>query len=136
MVVLVPVAFGAPPVLVFIPPAMALPPATFACLVQFTTLVLGLPAVASMSLDGLVEFMLRMSDSALAAVYVFRMKARHRGEEQGCGQDRTRKNKPRCGRKFWLTIHETVPHRVISRNGAPAKWTERGDRFSGTKTRL
>ena len=68
MVVLVPVAFGAPAVLVFIPPAMLLAPATLARCVQFATLVVGLPAVASMSLDGLVECMLGVNDSALAAV--------------------------------------------------------------------
>jgi hypothetical protein len=54
--------------------------------VQFATLVIGLPAVSSVALDGLVEFMLGMSYSPLAAVNVFCVNARCRGE-QGCGQD-------------------------------------------------
>ena len=81
MVVLVPIAFRAPAVLVLVPPAMLLPPATLARGVQFTTLVIGLPAVPSMSLDGLVEFMLSVSNSPLAAVNVFCVNAGRRGEQ-------------------------------------------------------
>ena len=68
VVVLVPVALGAPTVLVFVPPAMLFAPATLADVVQFTTLAIGLAAVASVFADGLVEFMVGVSDSALAAV--------------------------------------------------------------------
>jgi hypothetical protein len=108
VVVLVPVAFGAPAVLVFIPPAMLLTPATLARFMQFTTFALGLPAVASVSLNGLVKFMLSVSDSALAAVDVFCVEPWRCGEEQGCGQDRARENGYSCGGKLWLTIHESA----------------------------
>jgi hypothetical protein len=88
VVVLVPIAFRAPAVLVLIPPAMLLTPATLARCAQFATLVIGLPAVASMSLDGLVEVMLGVSDSAMAAVDVLCVKSWCCGEEQGGGQER------------------------------------------------
>jgi hypothetical protein len=88
VVVFVPIAVGAPAVLVFIPPAMLLTPATLSGFMQFPTLVICLFAVASMFLDGLVEFMLGVSDATLAAVDVLSMKARHCGEEKDCCQDR------------------------------------------------
>jgi len=87
VVVLVPIVFGAPAVLVFVPPAMLLPPATLSGFVQFTTLVIGLPAMATVSLDGLVEFMLGVSYSTLTAVDVFCVKPWHSGEKHGCHQD-------------------------------------------------
>ncbi len=88
MVVLVPIAVGTPAVLVFIPPAMLLTPATLSGFMQFATLVICLFAVASMFLDGLVEFMLGVSDATLAAVDVLSMKTRQCGEEKDCCQDR------------------------------------------------
>jgi hypothetical protein len=87
VVVLVPVAFGAPAVLVFIPPAMLLTPATLAHFVQFPPFVFGLRATASMSFNGLVQFMLGVFDSALAAVEIIRMNPWRCGEDQGCTQD-------------------------------------------------
>ncbi len=89
VVVLVPIVFGAPAVLVFVPPAMLLAPATLASFVQFATLVIGLPAMATMFLDGLVEFMVGMSDSTLTAVDVFRVKPWHSGEKHSCGENCT-----------------------------------------------
>ena len=73
VVMLVPIAFGAPAVFVLIPPAVLLAPATFSRIAQFTALVICLPAVATMPLDGLVEFMLGVGDPALAAVDLFRV---------------------------------------------------------------
>jgi len=89
--VLIPIVLGAPAVLVFIPPAMLLAPAALAGFVQFTTLVIGLPAVAAMFLDSLVEFMVGVSDSTLTAVDIFRMRPRYSGEKQSCRQECTRK---------------------------------------------
>ena len=89
VVVLVPIVLGAPAVLVFIPPAMLLAPATLASFVQFATLVIGLPAVAAMFLDGLVEFMVGVSDSTLTAVDVFPVQPWCSGKRQSCGQDRS-----------------------------------------------
>jgi hypothetical protein len=91
VVVFVPVVLGAPAVLVLIPPAMLLAPAALAGFVQFPTLVVGLPAVASVFLDSFVEFMLGVSHSTLTAVDVFRMHSRYSGKKQGCRQQSTRK---------------------------------------------
>lgn len=92
MVVFVPIAFGAPAVFVLIPPAVPLPPATFSRGVQFTPLVICLPAVAAMSLHGLVEFMLGMSNPALTAVDVLGVKRGKSRKEKDCCQDRAGKD--------------------------------------------
>jgi hypothetical protein len=88
VVVLIPIAVLVPAVLVFIPPLMPLPPATFPRIVQFTTLVICPVAVASVFLDCLVQFMLRVSYSALTSVEIFCLKARHCGAKQNrCEND-------------------------------------------------
>jgi hypothetical protein len=84
VVVLVPIAVRVPAVVVFIPPLMPLTPAALARDVQFTTLVICLFAVAPVFVDCLVEFMLRVSNSALTAVLVFCLQARHGGAKQKC----------------------------------------------------
>jgi hypothetical protein len=82
VVVFVPITFLVPAALVFLPPLMPLAPATLPHIVQFTTLVICLFAVASLSFNGLVEFMFCVSDSALTSIEVFCRKARHCGEKQ------------------------------------------------------
>jgi hypothetical protein len=82
MVVLVPIAFLVPAALVFLPPLMPLTPATLPRIVQFTTLVIRLSAMASVSRDRFVEFMFCVTDSALTFVEVFCLKARHCGAKQ------------------------------------------------------
>ena len=82
MIALVPIAVLVPAVVVFIPPLMALTPATLPRVMQFTTLVICLSAVASVSLDCLVKFMLRVNDSALTAVDILRVESWHYGEKQ------------------------------------------------------
>ena len=79
---LVPIAVLVPAVLVFIPPLMPLTPATFSRIVQFTALVICPFAVTSMSLDCLVEFMLRVSDSALTPVEVLCVESWHCREKE------------------------------------------------------
>ena len=79
MIVLIPIVFLVPAVLVFLPPLMPLTPAMLPRIMQFTTLVICLSAVASVSLDCLVEFVVCVSDSALTLVEVFCLKARHYG---------------------------------------------------------
>jgi hypothetical protein len=86
VVVLVPIAVRVPAVVVFVPPLMPLTPATLPRVVQFTTLVICLFAVASVFVDCLVEFMLRVSDSALTSVLVFCLQARHGGAKQKRGK--------------------------------------------------
>jgi len=82
VVVLVPIAFRAPAVLVFIPPLMPLTPAPLPRIMQFSALVICSLAVASVFLDCLVEFMLRVYDSALTPVAVLRLNTGHSRKEQ------------------------------------------------------
>jgi hypothetical protein len=86
VVVLVPIAVGVPAVFVFVPPPMTLTPATLPSLVQFTSLMLRLGAVASVFLDGFVKLMFGVNNPALAAVVVFGVKPRYCSEKQSCGQ--------------------------------------------------
>jgi hypothetical protein len=73
VIALVPITFRVPAVLVFIPPSVTLAPAALSCRMQFATLVIRLPAVPSVVLDGFVQFMLSMLHAALAPVDVFCM---------------------------------------------------------------
>ena len=82
VVVFVPVALGVPAVFVFVPPAMLFAPAAFADLMEFAALMIGLTAVASMALDGAVEFMFLVGDAVLAAVDFVGVQPRRSGEEQ------------------------------------------------------
>jgi len=58
---------------------MPLTPAMLPRIVQFTTLVICLSAMASVFVNRLVEFMFSVSNSALTSVEVFCLKARHCG---------------------------------------------------------
>ena len=87
MVAFVPVALGVPSVFMLIPPPMPFPPAAFSRGVQLPAFVICLAAVSAMSLNRLVEFVLGMSDTALAAVDVFGLKAWHRSETNDSRQD-------------------------------------------------
>ena len=79
MVVLVPIMFLVPAAVVFLPPLMPFMPAMLPRFVQLTTLVICLSAVASVFLDCLVEFMIRVSYSAPTSVEIFGLKTRHCG---------------------------------------------------------
>ena len=61
VIVLVPIALGAPAVLMLVPPAMTLAPATLPSRVQFAAFVVGLGAVAAMFPDGFVKLMIGVS---------------------------------------------------------------------------
>jgi hypothetical protein len=106
VIVFVPVAVGAPSALVFIPPAMLLAPATLPCFVQFAALVTCLVAVASMFLNGLMEFMFRMRDPPLTAVDVFGVNSGRCTEEKDCGQDRAVKKRRNYACKLLSTNHK------------------------------
>ena len=58
VVVFVPVVLLVPAVLVLVPPAMTFLPALFPRFVQFAPFVIGLAAVAAMTLDRFVQFVL------------------------------------------------------------------------------
>ena len=68
MVMIVPVAIGAPAVAVFIPPAMAVFPTPGACFRQFVAVLRGLRAVPAMALGGFMEFVVHANDPPLAVV--------------------------------------------------------------------
>jgi hypothetical protein len=87
MIVIVPITIAVPAVLVLIPPAVLLAPATFSRLMQSVALVIGLRAVASMSLDGPVEVLVSVNDSTLTAVDILGVKAWRCAEENRCAQD-------------------------------------------------
>jgi hypothetical protein len=82
VVAVVPIAFCAPAVLVFIPPSLTLAPATLACFVQFPAFVIRLPTPTSVFLHCFVEFVLRMLNSSLASVRIFCLKARQANAKQ------------------------------------------------------
>jgi hypothetical protein len=103
VVVLVPIAFCVPAVLVLIPPPMALTPATIAHLVQFATLVICPLAVASVLLDCIVEFMLGVRDPTLTSVEVFCAKAWHRGAQYN------RQQNGYCKDRFSDSVHRLPP---------------------------
>jgi hypothetical protein len=69
VIVVIPVALGAPTMLVFIPPTMIVAPAVVARLAQFATRMVRLLALAPMALDRFMEMMIRLRDSLLAAVF-------------------------------------------------------------------
>jgi hypothetical protein len=68
--------------LVFIPPAVALPPAALPRQVQFPPLVICHHAVRSVSPDRLVEFVFCVNDTPLTSVDCFCLKARRFGAKQ------------------------------------------------------
>jgi hypothetical protein len=86
VVVLVPVTLRMPAMLMLVPPSVTLTPATLARRVQFATLAVGLSAVTSVTFDGLMEIMLCVNDSPLAAVVVFGVELWDGGEKQRCCQ--------------------------------------------------
>jgi hypothetical protein len=82
VVAVVPIALVVPAVLVFIPPPLPFTPATFPRLAQFKALVICPLAVASVFIDCLVEFMLRVYNSPLTSIEVFRLNAGHSRKQQ------------------------------------------------------
>ena len=73
-IVVIPIAIGMPAVAVFVPPAMALIPAAFACFAQFMTRTIRLPAVPAVMFHGFVEFVVRLDNAPLAAAVVIRQR--------------------------------------------------------------
>jgi hypothetical protein len=70
VVVFVPIALCVPTVAVFVPPAMVVIPATFACFLEFVASMIGLPAVPTMVLDGLVHFVVGLGNAPLTTAIV------------------------------------------------------------------
>jgi hypothetical protein len=84
VVVLVPISIRAPAVFVFVPPPMLFAPATLARLMQLPPFVVGLPAMASVALNRLVQFVFGVFNATLAAVHIFCVQARRNAEKHSC----------------------------------------------------
>jgi len=84
VIVLVPISIRTPAVFVFVPPPMLFAPAALPRLVQFTTFMIGLWAVAPVTLNRLVQFMFGVLDATLAAVHIFCVHGRRKAKKQGC----------------------------------------------------
>jgi hypothetical protein len=87
VIVVIPIAFGVPAMLVFIPPSMDAVPAVLPRIAQFPTRALGLPALVAMPCHGLVQFVICACNAPLAIVFVGAQKG-HCREHQKAGQHR------------------------------------------------
>jgi hypothetical protein len=85
VVAVVPVVLGAPPMFVFIPPAVRVAPAIFARFVQFVTRMIRLFAFTAVMLDRFMEMMIRLGDAPLASV-IIGAQTRSSGEEKKARQ--------------------------------------------------
>src|SRR5258708_16090406 len=98
VVAVVPVVLGAPPMFVFIPPAVRVAPAIFARFVQFMTRMIRLFAFTAVMLDRFMELMIRLGDTPLASVILGAPTPRAGAEQKfrpGCrGQRCTSQPKP------------------------------------------
>jgi hypothetical protein len=68
MIVIIPVALGAPTVAVFIPPAMVAGVAVLAGFVELTASLVGLTAVATMVFNGFMKTMIGPGNALLATI--------------------------------------------------------------------
>jgi len=71
MVMVIPIALGAPAVFVFIPPAVPLVPALLPGFMQLMPRTIRLSAVPAVMLHGFVELVVRLGNAALATIVVF-----------------------------------------------------------------
>ncbi len=120
VIAIIPVVFFAPPVLVLVPPAVMFAPAALSRLVQFVPLVFRLPAVSSVALDGLMQFMISVRNPALAGFHCFRMRPR-RSRKQKCSAHHCQRQQPSCHRTnntLFLT-HCKFLHR-LAESGLPS----------------
>jgi predicted membrane protein len=83
VVSIVPITFGMPALIMFVPPSVVLIPTVFSSLVQLSPLVVGLAAVAAVFFDRLMQLVFRMLNAATAAFIVIGMKAWHGRESEG-----------------------------------------------------
>jgi hypothetical protein len=76
VVVIIPVAVGMPPMLMFVPPAMVAVPAPLSCFVQLLAPAFGLPARGSMMFDRFMQPVIGTRHSPLAIIVI--------GAQLGC----------------------------------------------------
>src|SRR5258708_5549835 len=84
VIVIIPVAIGAPPVAVFIPPLMIAGVAVLASFVQVVTRSLCLRAIVALWLDGFVKAMIRFRKPPLAVVGTRTSRAGKEHEPRQC----------------------------------------------------
>jgi hypothetical protein len=117
VVVVIPIAFRAPAMPVFIPPTFVAVPALLACLTQLSTRMLRLSALAAVMLDGVMKTMIGLGDTSLASA-VIRAQTRRPGEKQEPGEHSTREHcftQPKClGLKFCLHPSLLSPGAITS----------------------
>jgi hypothetical protein len=85
VVMIVPIAIGVPPVIVFTPPAVAVFPAPFAGDFEFGTLGFGLGTVPAVLFSGAVKFMVN-ADHAPLAVFLIGTGVRRTKKKCGANQ--------------------------------------------------
>jgi hypothetical protein len=90
-VLIIPIAVAVPPMFVLIPPPVIRAPAILPSFMQFMSRMVGLPAVPTMMLHSLMQFVVGFRQTVLALRFV-RTKARRAGEQQHSGQRRSRYN--------------------------------------------
>ena len=86
---IIPIAFGVPAVVMFIPPPMDAGPATLPLCAQLPASDVGLMASEAMPFNGYVQPVVRSSNAALAIVFVGAHK-RHCGKHQKARQNSCR----------------------------------------------
>jgi hypothetical protein len=92
MVVIIPVAIGAPTAPVFIPPTVRVRPAILSRFMQLLAGVSGLPALPSVMFGGFVQTMVRLGDTPLACSFIT---ANHRCTQKNESTGQSRRRKPR-----------------------------------------
>jgi len=93
VIVVIPITIIVPAVPFFIPPTMMFPPAMFAFFAQLMALMVRLPAVPAVALNGFVQSVFLLGDTALALIRVIGEGTRRRDErqqanERGCCEER------------------------------------------------
>jgi hypothetical protein len=81
MVVLIPIMFGMPAMLVFIPPTMVGIPAALTHFVQIVAPMLGLLALVTVTLDSFVQPVIGSGDASLAVVIGSQVRRTHEHEK-------------------------------------------------------
>ncbi len=109
VVMVVPVVFGTPATLVFIPPAVIALPAIFASFVKVAARMICLTAIAAVMLNGLVQAMIGFRDTPLAIVGIG-AQTRCAGKNQKPGERRTRQHYFPQPKYFGLKFR---PHLVL-----------------------
>jgi hypothetical protein len=87
VILVIPIAFRMPAMLVFIPPSMTDAPAVFPRFVEFVTPAFGLRAPGAMMLNGFVQSVIRASN-AVPAIVAIGAKKRRSGEHEKTSQCR------------------------------------------------